>query len=76
MGRRAARHGDGATLSFADGHVDHWKWRGTDTIKHARDEENQQLTNWTPETEEGFADLYKMQRGCWGKLGYTPNHQQ
>ena len=32
-----ARHGDGATLSFADGHVDHWKWVGTDTITHARD---------------------------------------
>ncbi len=72
-----ARHGDGATLSFADGHVDHWKWRGSDTIERAREKEARQegpLTNWTPETEEGFADLYKVQRGCWGKLGYTANH--
>jgi len=70
------RHGDGVTVSFADGHVDHWKWRGTDTIKRARDMENQHTSNWTPLTEEGFADLYKMQSGCWGRLGYTPNHRQ
>jgi len=68
------RHGDGATLSFADGHVEYWKWIGTDTIKHARDEENRHTANWTPQTQEGFHDLYKMQRGCWGKLGYTPYH--
>lgn len=69
------RHGDGATVSFADGHSDHWKWRGTDTIQRARDEENQHTSNWTPLTYEGFQDLYKMQKGCWGRLGYTPAHQ-
>jgi prepilin-type processing-associated H-X9-DG protein len=70
------RHGDGTTLSFADGHVDHWKWKGTDTIKHARDEENTGPdTGWAPTTPAGFRDLYRMQRGCWGKLGYTPTHQ-
>jgi prepilin-type N-terminal cleavage/methylation domain-containing protein/prepilin-type processing-associated H-X9-DG protein len=66
------RHGDGVTLSFADGRVDHWRWRGTDTIRRARTEENQHTSNWRPETDEGFADLYRMQKGCWGKLGYTP----
>jgi prepilin-type N-terminal cleavage/methylation domain-containing protein/prepilin-type processing-associated H-X9-DG protein len=68
------RHGDGATVSFADGHADHWKWKGTDTIKRARSEENQHTSNWTPETPAGFQDLYRMQKGCWGKLGYTPTH--
>jgi len=68
------RHGDGATLSFADGHVEHWKWRGTDTIKRARDQENQHAGNWVPESDQGFDDLYAMQAGCWGKLGYTPTH--
>jgi len=68
------RHGDGATLSFADGHSDHWKWKGTDTIKRARSEENQHTGNWVPETSAGFQDLYKMQRACWGKLGYNPTH--
>jgi prepilin-type N-terminal cleavage/methylation domain-containing protein/prepilin-type processing-associated H-X9-DG protein len=69
------RHGDGATLSFADGHSDHWKWKGTDTIQHARDEENTgPQVGWAPSTSEGFQDLYRMQRGCWGKLGYAPTH--
>ena len=69
------RHGDGTTLSFADGHSDHWRWKGTDTIKHAREEENTgPQVGWTPQTPAGFQDLYKMQKGCWGKLGYTPTH--
>ena len=29
----ATRHGRGATLSFADGHVEHWRWRGTHIFK-------------------------------------------
>ncbi len=70
------RHGDGTTLSFADGHSDHWKWKGTDTIKHARDEERTgPQVGWTPQTPAGFQDLYRMQKGCWGKLGYTPTNQ-
>jgi len=69
------RHGDGATLSFADGHADHWKWKGTDTIKLARDEERMGPQGRpTPTTPAGFRDLYKMQKGCWGKIGYTPTH--
>jgi prepilin-type N-terminal cleavage/methylation domain-containing protein len=69
------RHGDGTTLSLADGHADHWKWKGTDTIKHARDEENTgPQSRWAPQTDAGFQDLYEMQKGCWGKLGYTPTH--
>ncbi|HEC04259.1 MAG TPA: hypothetical protein ENI81_12055, partial [Phycisphaerales bacterium] len=69
------RHGDGATLSFADGHADHWKWKGTDTIKHARDEERMgPQGRWPPETVAGHRDLYRMQKGCWGKLGYTPTY--
>ena len=69
------RHGDGATVSFADGHADHWKWKGTDTIQHARDEERTgPQVGWTPTTRAGYGDLYQMQKGCWGKLGYTPTH--
>jgi len=71
------RHGDGTTVSFADGHADHWKWRGTDTIAVARDKEAKNESpgaNWSPTTEDGYEDLYTVQRGCWGKLGYTPTH--
>src|SRR4030042_595803 len=65
---------DGATVSFADGHSDPWKWKGTDTIQHARYEENTgPQVGWAPTSPEGFQDLYRMQRGCWGKLGYNPN---
>lgn len=68
-------HSNGTTVSFADGHSEHWKWKGIDTIEHARDEENTgPQVGWTPQTDEGFHDLYKMLKGCWGKLGYTPNH--
>jgi len=69
------RHGDGTTVSYADGHTEHWKWRGSDTISHARDYENKMPdTAWQPQTEDGFKELYQMQRGCWGSLGYTPTH--
>jgi prepilin-type N-terminal cleavage/methylation domain-containing protein/prepilin-type processing-associated H-X9-DG protein len=68
------RHGDGTNVSFADGHSDYWKWRGIDTIKRARLMENTHVGNWTPESQEGFEDLYQMQKGCWGRLGYTPSH--
>ena len=69
------RHGDGATISFADGHSDHWKWKGTDTIQHARDQENlDPQVGWAPSSPEGFQDLYNMQKGCWGRLGYAPTH--
>jgi len=68
------RHGDGTTVSFADGHTEHWKWKGVDTIRRARNEENRHTSNWAPETEDGHKDLYRMQRGCWGKLGYTPSY--
>ncbi len=68
------RHGDGTNVSFADGHAEHWKWRGIDTIKRARLVADTHLGNWVPETQEGFEDLYQMQKGCWGRLGYTPSH--
>jgi prepilin-type processing-associated H-X9-DG protein len=69
------RHGDGATLSFADGHGDHWKWKGTDTIQHARDEERTgPQVGWAPSTSAGYQDLYNMQKGCWGRLGYAATH--
>ncbi len=69
-----ARHSDGTTISFADGHAEYWKWKGADTIKRARLVEQSHQGNWTPETEAGYKDLYMMQKGCWGRLGYTPTY--
>jgi prepilin-type N-terminal cleavage/methylation domain-containing protein/prepilin-type processing-associated H-X9-DG protein len=64
------RHGDGTNLTFADGHVDYWKWKADETIKHGRERENAPPVRWPPTTPEGKEDLHRMQRGCWGRLGY------
>jgi prepilin-type N-terminal cleavage/methylation domain-containing protein/prepilin-type processing-associated H-X9-DG protein len=72
------RHGDGTNVSFADGHCDYKKWRGTDTIKRGKAALAFSQDWWedtTPETPEGFQDLYWMQKGTWGRLGYTPSHK-
>ena len=68
------RHGAGTTVSFADGHAEHWKWKGTDTIKHAGTDDfaGGPQVGKQPTTDAGFEDLYRVQKGCWGKLGYIP----
>ncbi len=70
------RHGDGTNVSFADGHAEYWKWKGTDTIKHGRDDNAEERTSAgkVPESDAGYQDLYRVQKGCWGKLGYTPSN--
>ena len=70
------RHGDGTDVSFADGHCEYRKWRGPETIEAGKAllSYNGQL-NWTPETRAGFEDLYWMQKGTWGRLGYTPRYK-
>ena len=71
------RHGNGTNLSFADGHAEYWKWNGRETVEHGKvDEEHwqaNQTTQFTPETDEGFDDLYRIQKACWGRLEYTPS---
>jgi len=70
------RHGDGTNVSFADGHAEYWKWKGIDTIKHGRadDDSPSPQVGKVPESQAGYEDLYRVQKGCWGKLGYTPSH--
>jgi prepilin-type N-terminal cleavage/methylation domain-containing protein/prepilin-type processing-associated H-X9-DG protein len=68
------RHGDGVTLAFADGHADHHKWLGIDTIKMGRDRQRGHPGNhYSPQSDEGKKDLHYIQKGCWGDLGYTPS---
>lgn len=68
------RHSDGTTVSFADGHSEHWKWKGIDTIRYGWETEQKGSRQRIPETEPGFQDLYRMQKGCWGALGYSPSY--
>jgi prepilin-type processing-associated H-X9-DG protein len=62
------RHGDGTNVAFADGHSDYWKYSGAETIRIGK-----MLNpphNYAPTTDEGLADVQKMQKATWGRLGY------
>ena len=69
------RHGQGTTVSFADGHGEYYKWSDPRTTEVAK-----QDFIWWQATgrntdmaeQENNKDLEKVQRGCWGGLGYTP----
>jgi prepilin-type N-terminal cleavage/methylation domain-containing protein/prepilin-type processing-associated H-X9-DG protein len=62
------RHGDGTNVAFADGHSDYWKYRGAETIRIGKMVNPPH--NYAPTTDEGLADVQKMQRATWGRLGY------
>jgi hypothetical protein len=61
------RHGEGTILSFVDTHAEYWKW-SKETAEFGR----LGAYNQVPLTPPGKQDLYKVQIGCWGKLGYNP----
>jgi prepilin-type N-terminal cleavage/methylation domain-containing protein/prepilin-type processing-associated H-X9-DG protein len=63
------RHGDGTTISFTDGHAEHWKWGSKETVDIGRTGNGYVA----PTTPGGKQDLYKMQIRCWSKIGYTPS---
>jgi prepilin-type N-terminal cleavage/methylation domain-containing protein/prepilin-type processing-associated H-X9-DG protein len=70
-----ARHGDGTNFSFADSHTEYWKWKDPRTLEVAKMDINtwQNTTrNGAESTQPGNEDLHRVQRGCFGKLGYTP----
>ncbi|MCF7957470.1 MAG: type II secretion system GspH family protein [Phycisphaerae bacterium] len=64
--RPPIRHGNGTTMSFADGHSEWWKWEDPDTISLGKGETNNA-------SQPGNPDLVRMQRGIWGNLGYVPS---
>ncbi len=77
-------HGDGATLSFADGHAEYWQWKGTETVTMPRTlmpapgaffsevlaDPDGDPSDYEPRTEDGLDDLQRLQRATWGRLGY------
>jgi prepilin-type processing-associated H-X9-DG protein len=73
-----ARHGDGTTVSLADGHTEYWKWC-LETANYARLLESPSPPNWhyfplgaTPQpSDAAYQDLYKMTLGCWGQIGFS-----
>jgi len=64
------RHGDGTTLSWADGHVSHMKWRASETIKFAREGRDWHHGWLTPTTEEGLRESREFKTFVWGRVGY------
>ncbi len=59
------RHNNGITLGYADGHSGFVKWRDKRTI-----ELSEGIT--TDPSQPGNEDLIMMQKGIFGKLGYSP----
>ena len=65
------RHGDGTTVTWADGHVSHIKWKAAETIKRARDTRDYYGGGqFMPTTPEGLKELEDFQKAVWGKVGY------
>ena len=60
------RHGNGTNFSFADMHCEYWKWKDPLTVKLG----NRESVDFH---QPGNPDLYRVQKGVWGKLGYTPS---
>jgi prepilin-type N-terminal cleavage/methylation domain-containing protein/prepilin-type processing-associated H-X9-DG protein len=73
-------HGNGATLSMADGHAEYWRWKGRETVNMPRELLNAPgglvveflagPADYEPQTEDGLYDLQRLQRATWGRLGY------
>jgi len=62
------RHGDGTTVSWADGHSSHLKWSAPETIQFGRDNVNYYGGgNFNPQTEEGKEELFQFRKMVWGK---------
>ncbi len=63
------QHGKGVTVSYADGHSEHWKWKGDITIKAGLDG---YLYTPVPSGSNctNYQELYRMQMSCWGQIGY------
>jgi len=78
------RHGEGSAQSYADGHSEWHRWKGKWTAAyglatigiHPKNNypPGASLPDGTivPATSADWEDLYWIQRGCWGELGYAP----
>ena len=66
-----SRHGDGTTVSWADGHSSHLKWKAVETIQRAKESQDWYGGGgFMPRTQEGIQELEDFQKAVWGKVGY------
>ena len=59
------RHDNGITIGYADGHSGFVKWKDKRTIELG-------LRESTEASQPGNEDIFMIQRGIFGKLGYSP----
>ena len=64
------RHSNGATLSFADAHAEHWRWKSQETIDYGWSSNISYIGNKDPITPDGEEDLYRLQKAVWVRLDY------
>jgi len=62
------RHGDGTTVSYADGHAAHLKWRSTETIEFGRKAQARYYGGFRPTTADAIEELNEFRRAVWGKM--------
>ncbi|MBN1362743.1 MAG: type II secretion system protein [Sedimentisphaerales bacterium] len=72
--RPTVRHSNGTCWSFADGHSEHWKWEDPRTVKLGKTKLGDPVNPGTsdPYWSRDNRDLHRVQRACWGRLGYAP----
>ena len=67
-----SRHGDGTTVSWADGHASHLKWKAPETIKRAKETQDWYGGGgFMPQTPEGIGELVDFQKAVWGRVGFS-----
>jgi hypothetical protein len=67
------RHWDGTSVTFADGHSEHWRWQGEETLSGRGRSRSQLNFAYTLPTPEDRDDLHRFQIAVWGRLGYEPS---
>jgi prepilin-type processing-associated H-X9-DG protein len=63
------RHGDGTTVSWADGHSQHLKWNAPETIEFGREYSDYHGgAALKPQTDQGIEELSQFRKWVWGKI--------
>jgi prepilin-type N-terminal cleavage/methylation domain-containing protein/prepilin-type processing-associated H-X9-DG protein len=61
------RHGNGTTVSLADGRVEYRKWKGSQTVRYGKQYAAYKGPGFTPGNPAEWDDLEFIHTGCWGQ---------
>jgi hypothetical protein len=67
------RHGIGTCISFADGHIEYWKWRDARTREFGEKAyalEDPDQTSYWRELQPDNEDIYRLVKAIWGRVGW------